>query len=190
MTMSTETIPKTSPSHSALIGVFHDRLQAERAVRDLEAVGFDKRRIGFVIRGSDVAQGGMITDTIGAKDGSGAIAGAVTGGLAGGILAAAVTAVLPGVGPVLAAGVFAMFVGYAGAGAAIGGILGALIGLGVSEEEARYYEKHFHEGRAIVAVSKGAQMQLAGEILARNGADHLQNLCNSPIDTGGALSLP
>ena len=47
-----------------------------------------------------------------------------------------------------------MLVGYAGAGAAIGGILGAMSfpGLGVSEDEAHHYEKLFTEGKAIVAV--------------------------------------
>src|SRR5438067_10162672 len=117
----------------ALVGIFDDRLAAEEAVGDLEAAGFENDQIGFVIRGSEVTRGGMITDTVGAKDGRGAVVGAVTGGVVGGVLAAAVTAMLPGVGPVLAAGTLAMFFGYAAAGTAVGGILGAMAGLGISE---------------------------------------------------------
>jgi hypothetical protein len=177
----------TSHSKQTLLGIFDDRLEAERAVTDLETSGFGSQQIGFVIRGLDATQGGMITDAIGAKDGRGAVAGAVTGGLAGGILAAAVTALLPGVGPVLAAGTLAMFIGYSGAGAAIGGMLGAMEGLEISEEEARYYEKLFHEGKAIVAVQAGPRMGEAGEILQRHGGYHLKNVRHSPIEIGGVF---
>src|SRR5215471_2123203 len=104
-----------------LIAIFDDRLKAEQAVRELEASGFKEDQIGYVVRGTDVATGGMVTDTVGAKDARGAMAGAATGALAGGALAATVTALLlPGVGPVVAAGALAMFLGYAGAGAAVG----------------------------------------------------------------------
>src|SRR5205814_4752052 len=132
------------PNKNTLIGIFDDRLEAGKAVKDLEELGFSAGDIGYVVRGKDVGEGGMITDTVGAKDGRGALTGAVSGALGGGIVAAAVTALLPGVGPVLAAGMLAMFFGYAGAGAAVGGILGALTGLGYSEEEARLYEQKFN----------------------------------------------
>jgi hypothetical protein len=171
-----------------LVAVFDDRLEAERAVRDLENVGFKDDQIGYAIRGSEAVAGGMITDTSGTKDGKGALVGAVTGGLAGGALAATVTALLlPGVGPVVA-GALAMFLGYAGAGAAIGGILGALVGLGVSEDEARYYEKHFQEGKAIVAV-KGAT-PTAADILARHGGYNMYQANQSPVEMKGIFSEP
>jgi hypothetical protein len=172
-----------------LVAVFDDRLEAERAVRDLEYAGFKDDQIGYAIRGSEAVAGGMITDTSGTKDGKGAIVGAVTGGLAGGALAATVSALLlPGVGPVVAAGALAMFLGYAGAGAAVGGILGALVGLGISEDEARYYEKHFNEGKAIVAV-KGATPTSA-DILARHGGYNMYQANKSPVETKGIFSEP
>jgi hypothetical protein len=100
-----------------------------------------------------------------------------------------VTALLvPGIGPIVAAGTLAMLVGYAGAGAAVGGILGAMIGLGVSEDEAHHYARLFNEGKAIVAI-KGAT-PLAAEILARHGGYHLQQANKSPIETGGIFSQP
>src|SRR5436190_3418041 len=174
---------------AALIAIFDDRLEAEMAVRDLEVAGFKDDQIGYAIRGSDVGAGGMITDTSGTKDGRGAVAGAITGGLAGGALAATVTALLvPGVGPVVAAGALAMFLGYAGAGAAVGGILGAMVGLGISEDEARYYEKHFKEGKAIVAV-KGAT-PTAADILARHGGYNMYQSNRSPVETKGIFSEP
>src|SRR5215212_4038768 len=93
--------------------------------------------VGFAMRGSDAVQGGMITDAQGAKDGRGALAGMATGAGLGAILGAAAALLVPGVGPVIAAGVLTMAFGGAIAGTAIGGIFVAMTGLGVSEDEAR-----------------------------------------------------
>jgi len=174
----------------ALVGIFDDRMEAEVAVRELEAAGFDEKDVGYAIRGSDATRGGMITDTVGAKDARGAMAGALTGALGGGILAAAVTAALPGVGPVLSAGMLAMFFGYAGAGAAVGGILGAMIGLGYSEEEAHYYEQKFNEGKAIVAIKPHNRWAEAEAILRKHGGYDLQIFKESPVETKGIMSEP
>ena len=173
-----------------MVAVFDDRLEAERAVDDLMGCGFSADQLGFVIRGSDAVRGGMITDTPGAKDRKGAVTGALTGAVAGGLTAAAVTALIPGVGPVLAAGMLAMFFGYAAAGAAIGGIFGAMTGLGVSEEEARYYEKAFNEGKALVAVKPGTRASEAAQILRRHGGYDLQNRPAGEIPTTGVFSEP
>src|SRR5437762_1421049 len=109
-----------------LVAAFEDRYEAEKAVDELERAGFTDEEIGFALRGSDVARGGMITDEEGAKDAKGALTGAVTGGMVGGVLAAAAAMLVPGVGPVVAGGVLASFFGGAIAGTAVGGILGAM----------------------------------------------------------------
>ena len=62
---------KNGPS---MIGVFDDRLAAERSVDELIQAGFDADQVGFVIRGNDAVQGGMISDATGTKDGKGAVA--------------------------------------------------------------------------------------------------------------------
>jgi hypothetical protein len=132
----------------------------------------------------------MITDAVGTKDGRGAAVGALSGGMVGGVLGAAAALLVPGVGPVIASGVLASFFGGAIAGTAVGGILGALTGLGVSEEEAKFYEKHFHEGKAIIAVKPGNRAAEAGEILRRHGGYDLHNRAQSPVDTEGTFSQP
>jgi len=187
MTNSNSSAPSEG---SALVAIFDDRSAAEMAVDQLIQSGFTADQVGYVLRGSDVAAGGMITDTPGAKDRKGAVTGAVTGAVAGGLTAAAVTALIPGVGPILAAGTLAMLVGYAGAGAAIGGIFGALTGLGVSEEEARYFEQAFNQGKALVAVKAGTRAADAGEILRRAGGYNLQNRTDAHIETKGIFSEP
>lgn len=189
-TGSQKTVPPGAAGERAMIGVFDDRIAAEEAVDALHAAGFAHDKIGYVIRGADDVAGGMIVDATGTKDGKGAVAGAVTGGVVGGVLAAAVSLLIPGVGPVLAGGILASFFGGAVAGTAVGGILGAMTGLGISEEEARFYEKEFHEGRAIVAVKPGARLADAADILVRFGGRNVHAEASSPLRTGGAFSTP
>jgi hypothetical protein len=174
----------------AIVAVFDDRLEAERAVRDLQAAGFDNEQIGFVLRGSDVSQGGMITDAVGTKDGRGAVVGATTGAIVGGSLAAIASLVIPGVGPVVAAGLFGAIFGGAAAGTAVGGILGAMIGLNVSQEEAEYYEQKFREGKAIVAVRTDHNGEEALRILCSRGGYNMRIQRGSSVPTEGFLSQP
>jgi hypothetical protein len=188
-----DTIPPTTPGGTtdrAIVGVFDDRLAAERAVDALYQAGFTDDHIGFAIRGADDVRGGMIVDAEGTKDGKGALTGAVTGGMLGGILAAAISVLLPGVGPVVAGGVMAAFFGGAIAGTAVGGIFGALTGLGISENEARYYEQEFHSGRAIVAVKPAGRAAEAADILTRSGGRGVHAAVHSPIQTGGVFGTP
>jgi len=174
----------------AVVGIFEDRLKAEDAVDALEQAGFQHDRIGYVIRGHDAVAGGMITDASGTKDGKGAIAGMVTGGMVGGLLAAAIAVVIPGVGPAVAGGILASFFGGAIAGTAVGGIVGALSGLGMSEEEAEFYDHHFRSGKAIVAVKAGPRATEAAELLRRFGGQHIHSETDSPIRTEGAFGRP
>ena len=152
-----------------VIGVFEDRLEAERAVDELEHSGFSHSDVGFALRGSDVGFGGMVTDAVGTKDGKGAVAGALTGGLVGGILGTATMMLLPGVGHMVLAGALLTGLGYAGAGVAIGGILGAMTGAEISEEEAAYYEKAFNDGKALVTVRSSDRDDQAIAIIRKHG---------------------
>jgi hypothetical protein len=179
-----------SKPQNTLVAAFDDRVAAQNAVTELEAAGFDDDSIGFVLRGSDAVRGGMITDASGAKDATGAAQGALTGGMVGGVLGAAASLLVPGVGPILAGGVLASFFGGAIAGTAVGGMLGAMTGLGISEDEARYFEEQFQSGKAIVAVKPEARVEEAARILRGHGGYDLHNRLKSPIKTEGAFSQP
>jgi hypothetical protein len=169
----------TSSTGRTLVGVFDSREEAELVVDELRQAGFAEKEIGFVIRGDDAVAGGVISDATLTKDGQGAVNGMVAGGLAGSLLGAAAVFVIPGVGPLLAMGVLASALGFGAAGVATGGILGAMIGAGVSEKEARVYEKEFNAGRAIVTVNAGERVLEGFRILGRHGA---QNVRNEPTD--------
>jgi len=171
----------TSANERTLVGVFESRDEAALVLDELRQAGFDQNEIGFAIRGDDAVAGGAITDASPTKDGQGAVKGMVAGGLAGGLLGAAAVLLIPGVGPVLAMDVLASALGFGAAGVATGGILGAMVGLGISEEEARVYEEEFHAGRAIVTVHAGQRVPEARRILGRHGAHNIQSEPTDPL---------
>jgi len=190
-TISPDAQPQSplSPDRT-LVAVFEDRSAAEYAVDALEEAGFTHDHIGYVIRGTDAVAGGMIHDADGAKDIRGAAAGIITGGIVGGVLATAAAVLIPSVGVAIAGGVLASFFGGTVAGMAVGGILGALRGLGVSEEEAQFYQKQFHEGKAIVAVKAQDRAPEAAQILLHYGGAHVHCENQSPIPTSGIFHTP
>jgi len=181
----------TPTPRTTLVGVFEDRLAAERAVDELERANFKGDQVGYALRGSgDPEQRGMISDADGTKDKRGAIAGAATGAGLGAILGAAAAILIPGFGPVVAGGILAMAFGGAIAGTAVGGIFGAMTGLGISEDEARQLEHEFNSGRAIVAVKAGPRAAEAAEIMRRHGGYDIQNRRHTPVQTEGVFSQP
>ena len=159
----------TTAGRSTVVAVFDSRAAAERAVDDLERAGFTDQQIGFAMRGEGGGDRGGDAGDRGENAAGGAVAGAATGGVVGGILGALAAGLIPGIGPVIAAGILAATLGGAAAGAAAGGLLGALTGLGVPEEEARYYHGEFEQGRPVVTVRADGQYAEASEILIRNG---------------------
>lgn len=154
---------------NTLVCVFDSRDQVERAIDELERLGFREDQIGFVMRGEHEPVSAAHTVETGKGAGEGAVEGAVAGGVLGGILGAAAALLLPGIGPVVAGGVLATALGGAAVGAAAGGILGALTSMGVPEEEARFYESEFQAGRAILTVHAGERWQEAADVLNRYG---------------------
>jgi outer membrane lipoprotein SlyB len=69
---------------------------------------------------------------------------------------------------VIAGGLLGAVLASAATGAAAGGVVGALTGLGVSDEEAAYYDEEFRKGRTIVAVQTDDRADVAYGILQRN----------------------
>jgi len=152
-------------TRTAVVGVFEQRDQADRAVEELRRAGFRDDQIGYAMRGTEPAADNNVTHS-GSSAGEGLATGAVIGGLVG----AAAALLIPGIGPVVAGGVLASVLGGAAVGAAAGGILGALVGMGIPEEEATYYQGEFEAGRILVTVRADGRAAEAQEILRRFGA--------------------
>ncbi len=94
----------------------------------------------------------------------------ITGSVIGGTLGAVAAMLIPGIGPILAGGLLAATFG----GAAIGGIAGGFLSMGVPEQRARYYEQQFQSGHIIVTVKAGDRQQQALNTLRHYGATEVE----------------
>ena len=158
-------MPTRKKRNHAIVGVFETKARADRAVSDLQAAGFDEDDIGMIHRDREgkTVKSGAADDTY-AEEGAaaGAIAGAAGGALVGvGIIAG----VIPVLGPVLALGTLGTILLNAAGGAAIAGLAGALIGWGIPEEDAEYYESEVKAGRFLVTVNANDREDEARSIL-------------------------
>jgi hypothetical protein len=152
-----------------IVGVFEERQKAQRAVNELKAAGFTDDQIGVVSHNRD----GSTTATKGDGDtamGEAAAAGLATGAGVGALWGLGILAgVLPGIGPAIAGGTLGVLLSSAAAGAAALGVAGALIGLGIPDDDAGYYENEFKAGRTLVTVKAGAKAPAAQTVIKRNG---------------------
>ena len=117
----------TNAERPALVRVFADRADAERAVDELRRAGFRDEQIGFARRDDrkhEPEGGTAIPRGKEAEAGEGMTTGALTGSVVGGLIGAAVAGLIPGIGPVLAGGILASALGGAAVGAGAGGLLG------------------------------------------------------------------
>jgi hypothetical protein len=146
--------------------LFDDYSQAQRAVAALEQAGFSSSEISLVSR---YRNDGSLADDAS----SGAAKGAAVGGLAGGgagLLAALGVIAIPGIGPLVAAGVLATALAGAAGGTLAGGLIGALVDYGVSEDDAQVYSEAVRRGGSLVSVrADDARTAKAEQILNQQG---------------------
>jgi hypothetical protein len=154
-----------------VVGVFRDYSQAVLAVAELDAIGLNENQIGFAAPGELEDPEGTSSATENVTTAEGATAGFAGGGVAGGILGAAMTGVIPGIGPFIAVGTMTAILGGIIAGGATVSLAGALVGAGVSQDEADIYEEELRAGRSVVMVETEPEREVAvREILERFGA--------------------
>jgi hypothetical protein len=139
--------------------LYDNHTNAQAAVARLEAAGVPHSEISMVANNSDGWFGSSAApkvdrDRDGVDDraegaGAGAGIGAGLGGAAG-LLAGLGILAIPGLGPVVAAGWLASTAAVAAAGAATGGIIGALTQAGVSDDDAHAYAEGVRRGGTLV----------------------------------------
>jgi len=173
----------------AVFGIYPDQLTAEDAVDTLKEVGF---------RSTDISV--LFPDNQGAKDfahekHTKAPEGAVTGGSSGAVIGGALgwlagigALSIPGIGPFIAAGPVMGMLGGIGVGTAIGGLTGALIGLGIPEYEARRYEGRIRRGGILLSVhcDDSEWARRAKAILNQTGAEDVASTGEAPADFGAS----
>jgi hypothetical protein len=168
---------------STVAGIFQSRTSAERAVENLRSAGIATDNINLLTPGTSGEElDASVPTTETEQPGMGGALGGTVGaalGAAGGmnIGAALASLLIPGVGPVLAAGVLGaalLGVGGAAAGAAAGSALEDSVE-GLPHDELYVYEDALRQGRTVIIIvaDDDAQAEAARNILAQAGAESL-----------------
>ena len=147
-----------------VVGVFHDRNQAEAALETLKKQGYD-RDISLVARDEQQGEGGGSGGGImGGQDLSeGTFTGGALGGIAG-LLAGVGVLLIPGVGPIIAAGPIA-------ATDRCGRRRNCRRTLSIPEERGEYFEEQVRQGGILVSMkASDEKVEEAARILREHGA--------------------
>jgi len=154
-------------SNATTVGVFNTREEAERAIDKLMAQGYTRDQIGVVGKN---AEGKVVAQTEG-NAGEGAAIGAATGAGVAGLVSLGISyGLIPAIGPILAVGPLAAALLSAASGAAAAGLAGALIGWGVPEEDAKFYESQVESGKFLVTVNAEKRHDEAWKVMQQGGA--------------------
>jgi hypothetical protein len=168
---------------STVAGIFQSRADAERATMNLSSAGIATDRISLLTPGTtDEELEAAVPTTETEQPGMGGALGGTVGaamGAAGGmhIGAALASLLVPGVGPVLAAGVIGaalLGIGGAAAGAAAGSALEESVE-GLPHDELYVYEDALRQGRSVVIAltEDETQAEAARGVLAQAGAESI-----------------
>jgi hypothetical protein len=156
-----------------IVGSFDDYSAAQRVVRDLVADGFMSGDIGILasnLSGDYRAEGEAEANSKPANSAVGALTGGMVGGAAG-AAASLMGLAIPGVGPIVAAGLLVATLSGVAAGAMAGGLIGALTEVGVPEEQANFYAEAVRRGGAVVTVKADeSRAHRVEEIMRADGA--------------------
>ena len=154
--------------------LFESQADAEEAIQDLKDAGFPKQSIGVVLRDPAYRHGSPHQAHVSQLPVEPAAAACVGGGILGGVvgLVAGVGALaLPGMGPVIAGGMLTAWLAGDDRGAAARGVLGTLIGLGIPDRTAPYFEDGVRQGSVLVVVESGSRGDAARDILRFSRGD-------------------
>ncbi len=147
-----------------IVDHFSSHAEAERVVLELQKEGYDMQKLSIIGKDYQTTEHvrGFLTwkDTAQAGAAGGGYWGSFVGGLFG-ILAGAGVLFIPGMAPLVIAGpITGVLAGWlegtlvVGAGAAaIGGLAGALGGLGIPKEEVLKYETKIQAGEFVILVT-------------------------------------
>ncbi|MEO7756028.1 MAG: hypothetical protein ABIS07_05585 [Dokdonella sp.] len=150
--------------------------QAENIVSALKAAGFSSDSISALLPDKRTTKD--FAHEHNTKAPEGATAGGVAGlgvGAAVGWLAGIGALAIPGVGPFIAAGPIMAALGGAAVGTAAGGVIGALVGMGIPEFEAKRYDAKIREGNILISVhtEDSKQRDAAKDVFKQYAADDI-----------------
>lgn len=170
--------------NTSVFGIMSDKSSLEVAVDALKRAGFSSNDISALMPDDHSSKDFAHEKHTKAPEGAaaGGTAGVILGGALGWLVGLGMLAI-PGVGPFIAAGPIMAMLAGAGVVGAVGGISGALIGMGVPEFEAKRYETKLHHGRVLLSVHSDSTEEIsrAKEILQRVGAEDISTASEAKI---------
>jgi outer membrane lipoprotein SlyB len=128
---------------------------------------------------SNVKKGNITTEKR-SKAPEGGVTGATAGGILGGslgLLAGIGALAIPGLGPFIAAGPIMAALSGSAVGGGVGLLIGALIGSGIPEYEAKKYEEGLRQGNILISVhtDSSEEVDRASEIMKKEGAKDISS---------------
>jgi hypothetical protein len=178
---------KKQMANSVVFGIFSTRMQVETAVDEMKRDGFRNADISVLFPYNEGTKDFALEKGTKAPEGAaaGATSGAVIGGALGWLAGIGMLAI-PGIGPFIAAGPIMALLGGVGVGATVGGMTGALIGLGIPEYVATRYEGRIKGGCILLSVhaDNSEWIQKAKKILESTGADDISSTGETKGDYG------
>lgn len=165
-------------------GIFHSSADAARAVDNLRAAGIAEEHVSYLAPGATQEEiDAAVPTTETEQPGMGKALGTAVGGalgIAGGLHlgAAAASLLVPGVGPILAAGLVGaalLGAGGAGVGMAAGGALEDSVATGLPHDELFVYEDAVRRGHTVLIVTAAddAAADTVRGVLSQAGAESI-----------------
>lgn len=162
--------------------------QTETIIRNLQAAGFPGHDISVLLADKEGTRDLAIEHNTKAPEGAvaGVGSGAILGGTLGWLTGIGALAI-PGLGPFIAAGPILAALSGVAIGGTIGGLTGALIGMGMSEFEAKQFEGKVKAGSALISIhcensENSENTDAAREICENAGA--------TDVTTSSAVAVP
>lgn len=152
------------------VGVFAKRSDVELALSELKAANFPMDKVSVVARNAEQEQeiaGVEVKKRSGNRADEGAFTNGALGGLDGFLVGLGLLAI-PGIGSIIFAGVEATAIANTLASAA-GSFSGALIGLGIPEDEAKVYTYLVSQNYYLVIVNGTKEIHLVEKVFAQLG---------------------
>jgi len=171
---------------TTVVGIYSSRDAVGDAIDSLVNSGFQSSNMSVVLPGSPgsktigTEEATKAPEGIEASTGSGAVLGGTLGLLAG-IGALAVL----GVGSIIAAGPVLSALSVVGIGGVVGGVAGALVGMGIPAHEAKHYEGRVQKGGILLSAhcDTSEEIERAMEIMKRTGAEDISSTGKASVDS-------
>jgi hypothetical protein len=173
-------------NNNAVFCIAKNRDQAETIVDALKSAGFASTDISVLLPDTSGTRDFAHEQNTKVPEGAttGVVAGMGTGAILG-WLAGIGSLAIPGVGPFIAAGPIMAALGGAAVVGATGGIIGALVGMGIPEYEAKHYNGKLSSGNTLISVhtDDSAEEKKAKELFERLGGEDIKSTSEAAVPT-------